>query len=103
MLFLALAIELRVFKLPTVPSSVDPELPEKIDQLIGALNNWAVAAVALLALVTGEIFALMTVAYGHPTWKLGQGIVLGACFAGVLMIGYASLSAAQTNGGGPQA
>jgi hypothetical protein len=89
--FLALAVELRAFKFPAI-SLNDLELPGQIDKTMQVLNNWAAVFVALVALIGGEVFALVTVAYGHPTWKFGQGIVLGACFAGAVMIGVAGLS-----------
>lgn len=60
------------------------------------VNVLVLFLVVLAALVAGEIVAVLAIARNHaPSWQPSQGLVLGACFAGVAMIGYAALAGGQ--------
>lgn len=60
------------------------------------VNVLVLFLLVLAALVAGEIVAVLAIARHHaPSWRPSQGLVLGACFSGVAMIGYAALADKQ--------
>lgn len=101
---LTLSIELRLFEFSRlkvawkafVTSIKDGASSKQITEQALEVNVLILFLVVLAALVAGEIVAVLAIARNHPPhWQPSQGIVLGACFSGVAMIGYAALAGGQ--------
>jgi hypothetical protein len=101
---LTLSIELRFFEFSylkvarkNLVSSIENAAPgQRITEQALEVNVLVLFLVVLAALVAGEIVAVLAIARSHPpNWRPSQGLVLGACFSGVAMIGYAALAGGQ--------
>ncbi len=101
-LLLALAIELRVFEFPRIGPLLrdalhsDSLLDDRILDLQRVLSDWVPLLAVLGTLIVAEGWALILLSNGPSDWLLGQGIVLGAMFAGLAMIGYTALVGAPS-------
>jgi hypothetical protein len=101
---LTLSIELRFFEFShlkvawkaLVKSIENGASGQQVTEQALEVNVLVLFLVVLAALVAGEIVAVLAIARHHaPSWKPSQGLVLGACFSGVAMIGYAALASKQ--------
>lgn len=103
-LLLALAIELRVFEFPRIGPLLREmvqedgleHFDERMLELQRVISDWVPLLAVLGTLIVAEGWALILLANGHSKWLLGQGIVLGAMFAGLAMIGYTALFGAPS-------
>jgi len=101
-LLLALAIELRVFEFPRIGPlfrralHADGLLDDRVLELQRVLSDWVPLLAVLGTLIVAEGWALILLGSGRSGWLLGQGIVLGAMFAGLAMIGYTALVGAPS-------
>lgn len=101
-LLLALAIELRVFEFPRIGPlfrqvlHADGLLDDRLLELQRVLSDWVPLLAVLGTLIVAEGWALILLGSGPSEWLLGQGIVLGAMFAGLAMIGYTALFGAPS-------
>jgi hypothetical protein len=92
---LVLSFELRVFEYPeggVFLAVAEPNL--RLPALVAAYRRYAsymYLMIVLAALVIGEIIALLCLAYGDPSGKFGQGLILGALLSGFVMIGYSAI------------
>jgi hypothetical protein len=91
-LFLALAIDLRVFRLSYgKPKKWDENAGMRALEATSVLASWLIGSV-LIALVLGEMISLLAVGNETSPGKIAQGVVLGGCFSGVAMIASVALS-----------
>lgn len=103
-LLLALAIELRAFEFPRLGPLFRRALEsgdmfgERTLELQRVLMDWVPLLAVLGTLIVAEGWALILLSNGPSGWLLGQGIVLGAMFAGLAMIGYTALVGAPSRG-----
>lgn len=101
-LLLALAIELRVFEFPRIGAllreALDAEslLDDYLFELQRVFSDWVPLLAVLGTLIVAEGWALILLGSGPSGWRPGQGIVLGAMFAGLAMIGYTALVGAPS-------
>jgi hypothetical protein len=101
-LLLALSIELRVFEFPRIGPlfrevlDTDSLLDDRLFELQRVFSDWVPLLAVLGTLIVAEGWALILLGSGPSGWRLGQGIVLGAIFAGLAMIGYTALLGAPS-------
>jgi hypothetical protein len=101
-LLLALAIELRAFEFPRIGPlfrevlHAEGLLDDRMLDLQRVLSDWVPLLAVLGTLIVAEGWALILLSSGPSEWLLGQGIVLGAMFAGLAMIGYTALVGAPS-------
>jgi hypothetical protein len=109
-LVLVLAVELRVFATPDMVRRVqsaglrrDPgELLELIEADEWRGSVWLGLIVVLMAMIAGEIIALVAVATQEPAGTIGQGVVLGSIVAGFAKVALEAISSlSDREVGGP--
>jgi hypothetical protein len=86
-LLLALVVDLKAFALDLRPPE-ELGFFERLGELFDKLTSFTAAMVGLAIVLLGEVVSLMAVANGPPSGRWEQGIILGACFTALAMIGF---------------